>query len=140
MYLLNFDQSPSVLNGNVSLFAFTSDEAVGSFKMLAESVVSVNNGDATGVPADLSVGGVPVPKRLSDKEVVVFDLSSEWGRWDIENGFTSVVVMEVSRYLVAGNFPSWVFSIGVKWMLHISPSIIESLNGVVVWFLSHSND
>ena len=62
MYLLNFDQSPSVLNGNVSLFAFTSDVAVGSFKMLAESVVSVDDGDAAGVPADFTVCSVPVPK------------------------------------------------------------------------------
>ena len=62
MYLLNFDQSPSVLDSDVSSLAFASDEGVGSFEMPAESIVSVNNGDVTGVPADFSIGSVPVPK------------------------------------------------------------------------------
>lgn len=108
--------------------------------MLAESVVSINDGNLAGVPADLSISSVPVPQRLSNEEIVVLDLSSEWGWWNIENGFTSVEVMEISGYLVAGDFPGRMFSIGVERMLHISPGIIKTLDGIIVWFLSHSNN
>lgn len=61
MYLLNFDQSPSLLDSDISSLTFASDEGVSFLEMLAESIVSVNNGDVTGVPADFSVGSVPVP-------------------------------------------------------------------------------
>ena len=96
--------------------------------MLTESIVGIDNGKAAGVPTDLSVLCVPIPKSLSNKEVVVFDFSSEWGWWNIEKGITSVEVMEIPGDLISSNFPRWVFSVGVEWMLHISPCIIKSLN------------
>ena len=49
-YLLDFNESPSFFECDVSSFAFTSDEAVGFLEMLAESVVGVDDGDVAGVP------------------------------------------------------------------------------------------
>lgn len=139
-FLLNFKQSPSLLDSNISLLAFTSDETVGLFEMFTERVVSVDNCETAGVPTDFTVLGVPVPKRLGNEEVVVFELSSEGGRWNVEEGVSSVEVMEISGNLVAGNFPGWMFSVGMELMFEISPGFIESLDGVVVWFLTHGDD
>ena len=83
---------------------------------------------------------MPVPKRFGDEEVVVFNLSSEGGWGNVENCLTSVEVVEVSGDLIAGDLPGWVFSIGVEWMLHVCPSIVEPLDGVVVWLLTHGDD
>ena len=75
---MNFDQCPSFLDVDVSSFALASDEAVGSFKVSAESVVGVNDCETAGIPTDFAVLSVPVPKRLCHEEVVVLELTSEW--------------------------------------------------------------
>lgn len=108
--------------------------------MSTETVVSVDYGDVACVPADFSVSGMPVPKRFGNEEVIVFDLSSEWGWWNVEDGFSPCEVMKVPGNFVTGDFPCRVFSIGIEWMLHVSPSIVKSFDRVIVLFLSHSND
>lgn len=102
---MNFDQGPSLLDVNVSLLTFASDQTVCFLEMTAESVVSINNGEAACVPTDLTVLSVPVPESFSYKEVVVFNLSSEWGWGNVEESISSIEVMEISGDLVAGNFP-----------------------------------
>lgn len=76
-YFLDFNESPSFFNTNVSSFAFASDEAVSLVEMSAESVVGIDNSESACIPTDFTVLSVPVPQRFGNKEVVVFDLSSE---------------------------------------------------------------
>jgi hypothetical protein len=71
---------------------------------------------------------VPVPERFGNKEVVVFEFSSEWGWWNVEESVTSVEVVKIPGDFVASNLPCWVFSICVEWMLQISPCIFEALD------------
>lgn len=139
-YLLNFNQSPSFFNIDVSLFAFASDQGVSSFEMSTESVVSVDDGYLACIPTDLSVLGVPVPKWLRNEEVVTFDLSSEGWRRNVEDGITSVEVMKISWDLVACDLPRWVLSIGIEWMFEVSPSFIESFDWFIVGLLTHGDD
>jgi hypothetical protein len=108
--------------------------------MLTEGVVCVDDAEAACIPTDLSVFCMPVPESLCDEEVVVFNLSSEWCRWNVENSLTSVEVMKISGDLVAGNFPRCVLLVGVEWVFEISPGIIESLDRVEVLLLTHGDD
>jgi hypothetical protein len=137
---LNFDQGPSLLDVDIFSLTFASDETVDLVEMTTEGFVSVDNGEAACVPTDLTVLSVPVPKRFSDKKVVVFNLSSERGRRNVEESVSSVEVVEIPRHLVAGNLPRWVFSVGVELVFEVSPGFVESLNGFVVGLLTHGDD
>jgi hypothetical protein len=96
--------------------------------VLTETVVSIDDGKAAGVPTDLSVCGMPVPKGLGNEKVVIFEFSSEGAWWNVEESVTSVEVVKIPGDLVASNLPSGMLSISVERMLHISPCVIESLD------------
>ena len=108
--------------------------------MVTEASIGINDSEFTSFPGDFSVFSVPVPKILGEKEVIISNLSSERGRRNVENSFTSVIVVDISGYLRGSNLPSWVVTIAIDWAEIVEPGFIESFNGFDVVLLTHSDD
>ena len=73
--------------------------------MTAESLVGIDDGQFTCVPTNFSVFSLPVPHFLSNEKVIIFDLSSERCRWNIEDGLSSIEVIKISCDLIASDSP-----------------------------------
>lgn len=105
MYFVDFNQLPTLFDNDVSLLTFAFNIVVNFFKMTAEAFIGVDDSKFTRIPTDFSVFGLPIPHLFSNKKVIVFDLSSERCRWNIENGLSSIEIVKVSCDLITGDPP-----------------------------------
>ena len=108
--------------------------------MLAECFVGVDDCYAGGTPAQFAGFGLLVPERFGEQEVVVLQFSLEIAGRDVEVGRPSAEIVVHSVSLSRRRFPTRMVAISVEGMVGISPGIVESLDGVVVFLLAHGHN
>jgi len=137
--LVNFNELGTEFDINSVLLKVFLDELISSVEVLAERLVSVDDGEFVN-GRNLSVSLVPSPDLSSREEVERGNFSSVWVR---RNGVDSIavsVVIDPSLMFHIIRSPAGMLSVGKDGMVEVRPSFFETLNSLCIFSNSCGNN